>query len=850
MGPNPRERVNLIVSLFLATMMTCPIRSATITVGPSVQHDFQSIGQAIDAATDGTTIIVADGVYSGPGNTNLSFMGKAITLRSAAGPQNCVIDCAGLSHAFHFSSGECSSSVLQGFTIINSPRGPNSALNVWNASPAIVGCIFQNNKANFNGGAINITGGRPAIVDCTFRNNVADQDGGAIACESSNPTITNCIFEDNSAEDDGGAICNRSNSSPILKQCSFKNNSCRDDGAAIAGYYSSDSVILQCTFIANSSDDNGGALASRYNSIPVAQGCLFIANRASSNGGAAYNREDTAIFVNCQFSGNTAQDRGGAVYNKETVQPSMFINCTLYHNSAGLDGGAFYNDDASTNLLNCIVYDNSDRAGNIASSQICSGAVRLEFCCVQSLDPAWTSASNITSDPRFVDADGPDNSPGTQDDDLRLSPLSPCIDAGYTAPLPSFMSADCRGNPRTVVGAIDIGAHESFRSDLSGDRNLDFEDFSLFARSWLKTNCNLCPADLTGDNSVQARDLHSLLSDWLIGVGRQNLEWSSEIVVINEALTHSPAGPYDWLELHNTTDKAVYIGGWFLSDDATYLRKYQIADGTWLDPNGYIVFQENTSFGNPADPGCHMPFAIRAWGETIFLSSGLCGLLTGYGHRQYLAPYQSDSTLGRHYKSDGSFDFVELGQATPGAPNAYPYLGPLVITEIMYNPLSGSSAENYVELYNITDTPVIVTTDQKGLLNLPWDSLYFPNEQDISIPPAGHMLIVANLAAFEQAYGPVPFGVVVADFSGRYLSFIGARIDLKLPTAFGVVTADTVDLGTTSNIQGTCRKAPWPPLETNGYGKSLNRIDSTKYGNDTVNWMAADPTPGLPNLVR
>ena len=37
--------------------------------------------------------------------------------------------------------------------------------------------------------------------------------------------------------------------------------------------------------------------------------------------------------------------------------------------------------------------------------------------------------------------------------------------------------------------------------------------------------------------------------------------------------------------------------------------------------------------------------------------------------------------------------------------------------------------------------------------------------------------------------------------------------------------------------------APWP-VEPDGTGKVLRRIDATAYGNDAANWQASDPTPG------
>jgi len=39
---------------------------------------------------------------------------------------------------------------------------------------------------------------------------------------------------------------------------------------------------------------------------------------------------------------------------------------------------------------------------------------------------------------------------------------------------------------------------------------------------------------------------------------------------------------------------------------------------------------------------------------------------------------------------------------------------------------------------------------------------------------------------------------------------------------------------------------PWP-VEADGQGKSLSRIDPQTYGNDPANWPPATPTPGRPN---
>ncbi|MCP4450935.1 MAG: right-handed parallel beta-helix repeat-containing protein, partial [Planctomycetes bacterium] len=60
----------------------------------------------------------------------------------------------------------------------------------------------------------------------------------------------------------------------------------------------------------------------------------------------------------------------------------------------------------------------------------------------------------------FVDADGPDDVFGTPDDDFRLLPGSPCIDAGFNETDPNLADTDLAGLPRIINATVDIGAHE------------------------------------------------------------------------------------------------------------------------------------------------------------------------------------------------------------------------------------------------------------------------------------------------------------------------------------------------------------------------------------------------------
>ena len=123
---------------FLLAALTS--NAATIIV-PSEQPTIQA---GIDAASDGDTVLVKTGTYTGIGNRNISYSGKNIVVKSEDGPESTIIDvemaiCTG---AVGFSDGEDSTAVLEGFSIINCISDA-----VWsiNSSPTIRGNVFYDN---------------------------------------------------------------------------------------------------------------------------------------------------------------------------------------------------------------------------------------------------------------------------------------------------------------------------------------------------------------------------------------------------------------------------------------------------------------------------------------------------------------------------------------------------------------------------------------------------------------------------------------------------------------------------------------------------------------------------------
>ena len=108
-------------SLLLATSV-CP--AATYVVRPDGTGDFPTILAAVDASLDGDIIELTDGVFTGEGNRNVRYLGKAITVRSQSGhAASCIIDCEGIAglerRGFIFRDGESHTSTLESVTIRN-----------------------------------------------------------------------------------------------------------------------------------------------------------------------------------------------------------------------------------------------------------------------------------------------------------------------------------------------------------------------------------------------------------------------------------------------------------------------------------------------------------------------------------------------------------------------------------------------------------------------------------------------------------------------------------------------------------------------------------------------------------
>ena len=195
------------------------------------------------------------------------------------------------------------------------------------------------------------------------------------------------------------------------------------------------------------------------------------------SGGTSENRTHATIRNNV-ICGNRADYGAGLAFCDGRIE-----NNTVVENTAVTDGGGLR--DCHGVIGNCIIWDNT--AGG-SGSQLHLSAIPL-FSCIQdwtesgeSSPPVGLPASNghgrapssgqgnIGDSPLFVDPDGPDDAPKTYDDnDYRLLPDSPCIDAGVNEDW-MWGTLDLDGNARICKGAssvtVDMGAYELFRATI------------------------------------------------------------------------------------------------------------------------------------------------------------------------------------------------------------------------------------------------------------------------------------------------------------------------------------------------------------------------------------------------
>jgi PKD repeat protein len=216
------------------------------------------IQSGINTASNGWLVLVANGTYTGTGNKNLDFNGKAIHLMSVGGADNCIIDCENSGRGFYFHSGETSTSIVEGFTIRNGSVGDyGGGVFCQNSSPTFTDCTISGNTAN-SGGGVFCQNSSPTFTNCAILDNTADHGGGVSCVGSSSPTFTNCVISGNSTGYWGGGVYCLNYFSSVTFRNSIIWGNTADSGEHQIYVDSNCSVTLSYSCYANGTNNVGG----------------------------------------------------------------------------------------------------------------------------------------------------------------------------------------------------------------------------------------------------------------------------------------------------------------------------------------------------------------------------------------------------------------------------------------------------------------------------------------------------------------------------------------------------------------------------------------------------------------
>jgi hypothetical protein len=375
----------------LASLVAVPLHAGTLTVPGSAP----TIQGAIVLASSGDTILVAPGTYA----EHVDLLGKRLVIESTGGAAVTIIDAGGTGSAVSAHTGEPAGTTLHGFTLTGGTGQPTSSGGNWTgggglfavggAHVDVLQCSIIGNNSGMAqlaaGAGVLVNGATVNLVSCTLTGNVAER-GAAVTSITGSLSMSGCVISGNTA-------------------------SLTETFSAV--YTLTSGTIENCLIVDNA------ATGFRADGNAVLKNVVFSGN--SRWGVYRYGDIGTSL-ADCQFLGNGL---GGAYLGPPKYFGSYHDvrNCVFAEGddlklvSSGGDNdidhctfdGADLIDGATPVLRNCILRNSALPNANwdVGFSNIEGGA--------------FVGPGLIDADPLWVN-------PAAHD--YRLSPGSPCIDAG------------------------------------------------------------------------------------------------------------------------------------------------------------------------------------------------------------------------------------------------------------------------------------------------------------------------------------------------------------------------------------------------------------------------------------
>ena len=369
----------------------------------NVPASFSTIQAAINAASNGSCVLVAPGTYTG----NLQINGKYVELRaSSTDPTQTVLDGGHAGSVVVVQNVPYNPAIpftpvvrVTGFTIQNGQgaSGQGGGITLANQADAVVtNNMIRNNVSGSDGGGILVVNRSHAtIVDNTITANSTPRFGAGImvngdgsADGGSHPVISHNTITNNVATGasvpgggaSGGGILVAGHSSPHIVGNVLSGNSAPFGGGAIALLDGMSGYVADNTITGNSSTYGGGlhletvgsTLVVLNNTISNNQATYSAAFQGGFGGGISVYAQSQPTILQNVIAGNTATYGGGGIVVAEGASALIRAN-TISGNVVNGDpvsspigpppGGGIYVSQAVASILNNVIVGNSSGYG-------------------------------------------------------------------------------------------------------------------------------------------------------------------------------------------------------------------------------------------------------------------------------------------------------------------------------------------------------------------------------------------------------------------------------------------------------------------------------------------------------
>jgi hypothetical protein len=295
-----RKLLNLTVILALTAV---PAYGSTIYMKPDGTGDQPNLSLAVMASEAGDTILLADGIYSGTGNYNISISGKNLSIISESDAHgSCLVDFGGNAGIAITGTSALPFTLVRGIGFTGGSNAQGGGIYASLSNVNIENCRFFGNSASGNGGGIYLYNGTYNVRDCVISENYG-RYGGGIYGQGSTLDIRRCELIGNSAET-GAAISVNATCSTVITECLMAGNTAQNYAGGVYNT-SPGTFVFYSTIVQNAATGGGGGIYN-YSTGYIGVDHTIIALNTS---GGSYGGSSQVYNISCSdFFGNNGGD--------------------------------------------------------------------------------------------------------------------------------------------------------------------------------------------------------------------------------------------------------------------------------------------------------------------------------------------------------------------------------------------------------------------------------------------------------------------------------------------------------------------------------------------------------------